>query len=150
MALAFHHDTHTVSAPAGVVWSSRRAHLVVVAPRTPSPGVAVAPSVYRRRRIVVGFAALVTAAAVVVGVAGALDRQVAAPVARSLDPVASMSSWTTTEDGVLRYVVAEGDSLWNIARRLEGVAPHGQVVQRFVESTGSARIVPGQVLEIRP
>jgi hypothetical protein len=149
MALAFHR-TSGFEAPAGVLWSSRRAHLVVVAPPVAAAPARRSRAVYRRRRLAVGLAVAIVTLLSVTSVASWADRQVGEPASSPLAVNTSLGLWLPSDDGGLRYVVAEGDSLWGIAQRLQAGGSVPALVERFVTVHGSARLMPGQVLEIRP
>lgn len=149
MALAFHHDTG-FDAPSGVLWSSRRAHLAVVAAPVAGRPVRQSPEVYRRRRVITGVVALVVTALSVLGVASLADRQVGVPASRPHGVTNSVGAWVSAPDGALRYVVAEGESIWAAVQRLEAHGSSRDLVEALVAANGTARVVPGQVLEIRP
>jgi hypothetical protein len=149
MALAFRHDIG-LDTPSGVLWSSRRAHLVVVGAPSLTRPVRPSPEMYRRRRLVTGLVALVVTSLVVMGVAGLADRQVGVPAGRPHAVSGPVGAWLTAEEGVLRYVVAEGDSIWSAAQRLQASHSSHALVEQLVAVNGSARVVPGQVLEVRP
>lgn len=145
MALAFHLDTVSQE-PAGVLRSSRRAHLALV---SPDPGAPVAEAVYRRRRLVVALVGVAMVAAAVLGVASWADRQVGQPL-DGLQSVTALGGWSEVGDGVWRYVVAEGDSLWSAAHSWGGGGSTRDRFERLLQVAGGSRIHPGQVLEIMP
>lgn len=93
MAYAYATD-EVATATAGVVWSTRRAHLVVVAPvQRPR----TTPQQYRRRRRVVGAVAALCTTGLVLTVATWADRQVREPLgdprpAISLSPPVDLSA----------------------------------------------------------
>jgi hypothetical protein len=145
MALTFHLDTVS-SDHVGVLRSTRRTHLALVAPDRPVP---VTATVYRRRRLVAAVVAVGLVAVMVFGVASWADRPVGEPFG-GLQGVSALGGWSEVGDGMWRYVVAEGDSLWSAARSW---GAGGSTQERFdllLNVAGSARIYPGQVLEIMP
>jgi len=79
MAYAFRPETEAL-APSGVVWSTRRAHLVVVS----APTVPVVPRVtaaqYRRRRRLAALATASLLGTVVFAVTGWADRRISEPL----------------------------------------------------------------------
>jgi hypothetical protein len=148
MALAFHHGVETEAAPANVLWASRRGHLALVGPAAPLRQPVVSAQVYRRRRIVAACLAACCVLGLALSVAGWADRRLGPALDQPLAPAMSVGSWMIGDGGGLRYVVAEGDSLWDIVGRLPGNVSQRHAVEQLVRASGSARIVPGQIVEI--
>lgn len=145
MAVAFHLETISTEQVA-VLHSTRRTHLTLVAP---DPAVPVPAAVYRRRRLGAALVAVGVAAIMVFGVASWADRQVGQPLG-GRQGVSALGGWSEVGDGMWRYVVAEGDSLWGAARSWGADGSTQQRFERLLTVAGGARIHPGQVLEIMP
>lgn len=106
--------------------------------------------VYRRRRVAV----LALVAVVMVGIAasfGLVGPRVGAPEAPAVgavDTVGAPRSAVARHAAEGRVVVRPGESLWQVARRLQ---PHGDIrplVDRLAARNGGAQVVAGQQLAV--
>ena len=150
MAYAVRIDVQSPAA-AGVVRTSRRAHLMVVSAPAVQRRERPAPEVFRRRRLVVSALVAVTTLMSTMMVASWADRSVGAPFGSPAAASSLAGHWMAPDvDGTLRYVVAAGDSLWAVAHHVTGGRDTRAVAERLIAELGGARLVPGQVVEIRP
>jgi nucleoid-associated protein YgaU len=63
-------------------------------------------------------------------------------------PGGGEASTSTPAAAASRYVVAPGDTLWDVAMGLDVGGDVRDVVDRLAEFNGTDRLVPGQVIEI--
>ena len=110
----------------------------------PVPAVAVrhTEAVYRRRRFMVA-----AAAAAVITVLLAVARPDAAP-SNGLPADGSTDSVAVDFDASSIYVVAPGDTLWDIARALAPGTDPRLVVHELAKAAGGADLQPGQRITI--
>lgn len=145
MAVTFHLESISTD-QIGVMQSTRRTHLRLVAPDQSVP---VTAAVYRRRQLVALLGMLGVVAIMVLGISSWADRQVGEPLSGP-QGVSALGGWSDAGDGMWRYVVAEGDSLWSAARSWGAEGSTQERFERLLTVAGGARIHPGQVLEIMP
>ena len=108
------------------------------------------PAVYRRRRLVAALLGLVVVATLALAVVGAaaLVGSSGAPdgTPAATEPASGPSA--AAPEVTAGYVVQPGDTVWEIARRLQPEGDVRPLVDRLAERTGGGALVAGQRLDL--
>ena len=140
----------------GLVESSRRGHLHVVAapvvPLAPRPS----PEIFRRRRLGVGAVIVAMLLVLGAGLSIAADRvgQIGRPSTQVLEWLEATSSdlapLVADEQGWIHYQVRPGDSLWSIAERVESARSSAVIVEELRATHGGTTLLPGEIVSLQP